>query len=62
MFPLFTGAAACGCGYCPAMTSDGAGERDLVTLVVDSVGAVVETGVIWAPYRLVDPAGDVWAR
>ena len=41
------------------MTSDGAGERDLVTLVVDSAGAVVETGVIWAPYRLVDPAGDV---
>jgi hypothetical protein len=29
------------------MTSGEAGQRDLVTLVVDSVGAVVETDVIW---------------
>lgn len=31
--------------------------RDLATLTVDSVGAVVETGVLWEPYRLVDPDG-----
>ena len=37
--------------------SDGVEQRDLVTLVVDSVGAVVETDVIWEPYRLVDLSG-----
>src|SRR4051794_29919392 len=41
------------------MTSGEAAERDLVTLVVVSVGAVVETEVIWEPYRLVDPGGEV---
>jgi integrase len=41
------------------MTSGEAGPRDLVTLVVDgSVGAVVETGVLWEPYRLVDRVGE----
>ena len=35
------------------------GQRDLVTLVVDGFGAVVETAVIWEPYRLVDPSGEV---
>lgn len=34
-------------------------ERDLVALVVDRVGAVVDTDVIWEPYRLVDPSGEV---
>ena len=33
--------------------------RDLVTLVVDDVGAVVQTDVIWEPWRLVDPRGAV---
>jgi len=33
----------------------------LIALVVDSVGAVVETDVIWEPYRLVDPAGETVA-
>jgi hypothetical protein len=41
------------------MTSVEVGQRDLVTLVVDSVGAVVETDVICEPYRLVDPGGGV---
>ena len=31
------------------------------TLVVDSLGAVVETDVIWEPYRLVDSGGGVVA-
>ena len=31
----------------------------MVTLVVDGVGAVVETEVMWEPYRLVDPVGEV---
>ena len=43
------------------MTSGEVGQRDLVTLVVDSLGAVVETDVIWEPYRLVDPGGGVVA-
>jgi len=43
------------------MGSGDAGQRDLVTLVVDSLGAVVETDVIWEPYRLVDPGGGVVA-
>ena len=34
-------------------------QRDLVTLVVGSVGGVVETGVIWEPYRLVDSSGGL---
>ena len=38
---------------------DGVERRDLVALVVDSVGAVVDTDVIWEPYRLVDPSGEV---
>jgi site-specific recombinase XerC len=37
---------------------DGVEQRDLVMLVVDSVGAVVETDVIWEPYRLVDLSGE----
>ena len=41
------------------MTSGEMGPRDLVTLVVDSVGAVVGTDVMWEPYRLVDPVGEV---
>jgi hypothetical protein len=44
-----------------AMTSEEAGQRELVALVVDSLGAVVETDVIWEPYRLVDPGGGVVA-
>ena len=44
-----------------AMTSGEMGQRDLVTLVVDSLGAVVETDVIWEPYWLVDPGGGVVA-
>jgi hypothetical protein len=43
------------------MTSGDVAQRDLVTLVVDSLGAVVETDVIWEPYRLVDPDGGVVA-
>jgi hypothetical protein len=42
-----------------AMTSGEAGQRDLVALVVASVGAVVDTEVIWEPYWLVDPGGAV---
>ena len=38
---------------------DGVEQRDLVALVVDSVGAVVDTDVIWEPYRLVGPGGEV---
>jgi hypothetical protein len=33
------------------MASGDTGQRDLVTLVVDSLGAVVETDVIREPYR-----------
>jgi hypothetical protein len=40
---------------------EGVEARDLITLVVDSVGAVVATDVIWDPYRLVDPGGEVVA-
>lgn len=40
---------------------DGVEQRDLVALVVASVGAVVQTGVIWEPYRLVDSDGEVVA-
>ncbi len=40
-----------------AMTSGDVGQRDLVTLVVDSIGTVVETDVLWEPYRLIDPGG-----
>jgi hypothetical protein len=36
-------------------------ERDLAALVVPRVGAFVETGDVWEPYRLVDPAGQVVA-
>ena len=43
------------------MASGDTGQRDLVTLVVDSLGAVVETDVIWEPYRLVDPGGGMVA-
>ena len=43
------------------MASGDVGQRDLVTLVVDSLGAVVETDVIWEPYRLVDPGGGMVA-
>jgi len=44
------------------MADSGAVERrDLVTLVVNGVGAVVETDVLWEPYRLVDPGGGVVA-
>src|SRR5450756_2199744 len=43
------------------MASGDMGQRDLVTLVVDSLGAVVETDVIWEPYRLVDPGGGAVA-
>ncbi|MFN2496920.1 MAG: tyrosine-type recombinase/integrase [Pseudonocardiaceae bacterium] len=38
---------------------EGVRQRDLITLVVDDVGSVVVTGVIWEPYRLLDPGGDV---
>src|SRR5436309_12452999 len=43
------------------MASGEAGQRDLVRLVVGRVGAVVETDVLWEPYRLVDPGGGVVA-
>ena len=40
------------------MDDPGAVERrDLVTLVVNGVGAVVATDVLWEPFRLVDPGG-----
>src|ERR1019366_8084135 len=39
-------------------SSDGVEQRDLVALVVDRVGAVEETDVIWEPYRLVDSSGE----
>jgi integrase len=32
-------------------------QRDLASLVVASVGSVVETGEIWEPWRLLDPMG-----
>src|SRR5664279_5677320 len=41
--------------------SDGVEQRDLAALVVDGVGAVVETDVIWEPYRLVDLSGEAVA-
>jgi hypothetical protein len=41
------------------MTWREVGQRDLVALVVDGVGSVVQTDVIWEPYRLVDPIGGV---
>ena len=37
---------------------DGVEQRDLVALLVDRVGAVEETDVIWEPYRLVDSSGE----
>jgi len=39
------------------MIGDGAGERDLVALVVAKVGSVTETGDVWVPYRLSDQTG-----
>jgi site-specific recombinase XerD len=36
---------------------EGVEQRDLITLVVGNVGAVVETDVMWEPWRLVDPSG-----
>jgi site-specific recombinase XerC len=38
---------------------EGVEGRDLITLEVDGVGAVVVTDVIWEPYRLVDSGGEV---
>jgi site-specific recombinase XerC len=38
--------------------SDGVAQRDLAALVVNGVGAVVETDLIWEPYRLVDLSGE----
>jgi hypothetical protein len=35
--------------------------EDTPLVVADSLGAVVETDVIWEPYRLVDPGGGVAA-
>jgi site-specific recombinase XerD len=43
------------------MISDDVGERDLVALVVAKVGSVRETGNVWEPYRLSDPAGTAVA-
>ncbi len=43
------------------MISDDVGERDLVALVVAKVGSVQETGNVWEPYRLSDPAGTAVA-
>src|SRR5262249_3333881 len=37
----------------------GEGGRDLGSLVVPRVGSLVETGDVWEPYRLLDPAGGV---
>jgi integrase len=39
------------------MISDEMGERDLVALVVAKIGSVQETGNLWEPYHLSDPAG-----
>ena len=39
------------------MFSDDVGERDLVALVVAKIGSVQETGNLWEPYQLSDPAG-----
>lgn len=33
--------------------------RDLTSLAVPRVGALVETGDVWGPWRLLDPAGGV---
>src|SRR5262249_33977447 len=33
--------------------------RDLASLVVPRVGSLVETGDVWEPWRLLDPAGEV---
>ena len=38
---------------------EGVEHRDLITLEVDGVGAVIVTDVIWEPYRLVDSGGEV---
>lgn len=38
---------------------EGIEHRDLMTLVVDDVGSVVATDVIWEPYRLLGPDGEV---
>ena len=41
------------------MTSGEAGQRDLAELEVASVGSVVETDMLWEPYRLVGRFGEV---
>ncbi|MDQ1250368.1 MAG: hypothetical protein QG597_4747 [Actinomycetota bacterium] len=38
---------------------EGVEQRDLITLVVDDVGSVVATDVMWEPYRLLGPDGEV---
>jgi hypothetical protein len=43
------------------MIGDEVGERDLVALVVAKIGSVRETGNVWEPYQLSDPAGTVVA-
>jgi Phage integrase, N-terminal SAM-like domain len=37
------------------------GDRDLASLTVARVGALVETGEVWEPWQLLDPAGEVVA-
>ena len=41
------------------MTEAGDGDRDLALLVVPQSGALVETGLPFEPYQLVDPGGAV---
>lgn len=39
------------------VTESGGGDRDLALLVVPQSGALVETGLPFEPYQLVDPGG-----
>ena len=34
-------------------------DRDLTSLTVPRVGCLAETGDVWEPWRLLDPAGEV---
>jgi integrase len=43
------------------MIDNGDGSRDLAGLAVPRVGSLVETGEVFAPYRLLDPGGVVVA-
>jgi hypothetical protein len=43
------------------MGGNDANERELVTLVVGTLGSVEETTGVWEPYRLRDAAGNTVA-